>query len=78
MTERLLSQETLKDHSRVIWIDASVRFVSTGNMTRIKPQLLQTGGVLMMVRTRHSMYQATHPALYEYFPCDINKRKHTG
>ena len=78
MTERFFSQETLKDYSRVIWIDASIRFISTANMTHIKPQLLQTGGVLMMVSTQHSMYQATHPALYEYFPCDINKTKHTS
>ena len=65
-------------YSRAIWIDASIRFISTANMSHIKSQLLQTGGVLQMVRSTHSMFAATHHKLYSYLPWDVNKVKQTG
>ena len=59
-------------------MDASIRFQNTGNFSHIKSQMLQTDGILQMVNVSHTIYVATHKKLYEYFPTDIEKVKHTG
>ena len=57
---------------------ASIRFKNTENFSHIKSQMLQTDGILQMIKMIHSIYVATHKQLYEYFPTDIEKVKHTG
>ena len=71
-------QETLKDHPRLIWLDASQRFVSRGVFRAVRSRLVQTGGVMMMRATSHTIFAATHHQVYQYFPCDMNRIKHTG
>ena len=71
-------QETLRDHPRLIWLDSSIRLTITGNLSHVKHQILQTGGVLQMVTVSHSIYSATHKQLYEYLPCHWERTKHTG
>ena len=80
MNQFYLFQETLKDHPKVVWLDTSIRFakVSTANFSVIKPQLLQTGGVLLMRRTWHTIYAATHPKLYNFIPGDEIRIRNTG
>ena len=59
-------------------MDASIRFLYTGNISHTKSQLLQSGGMLGMVRSGHSVFVATHEKIYSFFPADIEKMKHTG
>ena len=68
-------KETLKDHPRLVWMDASIRFKKTGNFSHIKSQILQTDGILQMVSVRHTIFEATHKQLYEYFPLIWRKSK---
>ena len=70
-------KETLKDHARLVWMDASIRFKNTGNFSHIKSQMLQTDGILQMVNVRHTIFQATHKQLYEYFPTNMENVKRT-
>ena len=58
-------------------MDASIRFLTTGNFSHIKSQMLQTDGILQMIDVDHSIFAATHKQLYEYFPTDIEKVKRT-
>ena len=68
----------MKDHPRVVWMDSSIRFINTGNFSHIKDQMVQTGGVLGMLKVTHSIFSATHPQLYEYFPSVMEKVKKKG
>ena len=68
----------MKNYSRIIWADSSIRFIYTGNFSHIQHQFLQTGGILQMLRVAHSIFVATARNLYNYFPCDMDKIKHTG
>ena len=58
-------------------MDASIRFQNTGNFSHIKSQMLQTDGILQMIKMPHSIYVATHKQLYEYFPTNMEKVKRT-
>ena len=68
----------MKDHPRVVWMDSSIRFINTGNFSHIKDQILRTGGVMGMLKVGHSIFCATHPQLYEYFPTVMEKVKQPG
>ena len=68
----------MKKHPAVVWMDSSIRFINTGNFSHIKSQMLQTGGVLGMLRVGHSIFAATHPQLYEFFPSVTEKVKQPG
>ena len=68
----------MKDYPRVVWMDSSVRFTNTGDLRHIKGQMLRTGGVLGMLSVWHSIYSATHPQLYDYFPTVMKKVKEKG
>ena len=68
----------MRDHLEIIWMDASIRFIYTGSLSHIKHQLVQTGGILQMVKAGHSIFAATHPQLYTFFPSDMEKIKQTG
>ena len=59
-------------------LDSSIRFINTGNFSHIKGQMLQTGGVLGMLKVTHSIFSATHPQLYDYFPSVMEKVKKPG
>ena len=58
-------------------MDASIRFKDRGNLSHIKNQLLQTDVILQMVNVAHSIYVAINKQLYEFFPTDMEKIKHT-
>ena len=59
-------------------MDTSVRFKYTADLNHTKSQIYQTGGILQMVRTHHSIFTATHKGLYTYFDSNMEKLKHTG
>ena len=68
----------MKDHPRLVWMDTSIRFINTGNFSHIKQQIVQTGGVLGMLKVDHSIFSATHKQLYEYLPIVMEKVKQPG
>lgn len=72
-------QETLRKYPRLMWLDSSIRFLRhPGNLSHVAPQLAASGGVLLLVRTSHSVYGATHRGLYQFFPADLDKVKRMG
>ena len=60
----------MQSHESLLWIDASIRFVS-GNFEEASKRARSNGGIVLFGITGHSIFSATHQRLYEYFPIDI-------
>ena len=73
-----LLQETLSDYPYIIYLDSSVRFLKTINVSHTWNQIQANGGILQMARTGYKLFVTTHPTLYKYFGSNIDKLKKTG
>ena len=58
----------LREHETILWMDSTIRFRSP-NMDSIRQQMLTSSSDIMLLDgTGHSIFAATHPAMYRYLP----------
>ena len=70
--------DALQDHPRIIWMDASVRFVE-GNLSAIEAKARENKGfVFFSMKTNHSTYSVTHPKTFQYLPSSLFRQKVTA
>ena len=70
----LCLQEVLKDFPGVLYLDSSVRILSS-SWESPWSQLIRTQGILTLSTTAHSIYAVTHPRMFEYLPSNITELK---
>ena len=64
-------QEVLANHTGLMWIDSSARFVTSDLTSIISQAVKHTKGAVLLTRTDHSNFAVTHPNMYNYLPSDI-------
>ena len=67
----------LQDHPAILWLDASVRFLS-GNIKPILQKARESGGMVFFSRMFHSIYSVTHPSMYRFLPSNTEHLKTTN
>ena len=67
-------KEVLREHSVMLWMDASIRHLNNG-LLGLTQELRDSMGVLLLIRTITTVFQVTNPQFYEFVPTDIAKIK---
>ena len=65
----------MRNHSGVLWMDASVR-LTTGDITPAISKARNSGGIAVLTLSYTSVYSITHPMVYAYLPTNITKAKY--
>ena len=69
-------QEVLDRAPGVMWMDAAFR-LQTGQLQPVYDLAIQNGGVAQFFGSPHSVYAATHPAMWRYLVTDPERLKST-
>ena len=67
-------KEVLREHSVILWMDASIRHLNNG-LLGLTQELRDSMGVLLLIPTITTVFQVTNPQFYEFVPTDIAKIK---
>ncbi len=76
----LIIAEALKQFSSIWWLDSSVRFPKPNVTLKNRIRNFNKSGaqpVTLFSSAGHSIFQATHPKMYQYFPLPENVSKST-